>query len=256
MTRTVLDNAFLLQAIAGNDNIDDRGFAAPSPALIPKYGEDLAKLKGPVDISKMRIGIVSESLTMAVLDPRVKATFERAVESLKSLGAQVGEVSIPMHKQGGTIWTGVSKYAGFLNKTVGPVGRRGHQMVELNALFNGMKQENWDEAYVSLVLSIHPRRFQHPADPTQRTKNIYLNGEYAQKNFPNLVSKSTNLSRKLRDAYDMALQDYDVLITPTLPYLATSHCEPDATPLQQIAKQVGLVSNSECLHFSYIAELS
>jgi amidase len=54
----------------------------------------------------------------------------------------------------------------------------------------------------------------------------------------------------------MALQDYDVLITPTLPYLATSHCEPDATPLQQIAKQVGLVSNSECLHFSYIAELS
>lgn len=78
-----------------------------------------------------------------------------------------------------------------------------------------------------------------------RTKNIYLNGEYARKAFPMLVSKSTNLSRKLRDAYDIALQQYDVLITPTLPYIATSHCEPGATPLEQIAKQVGLVSNSE-----------
>ncbi|KAF2804333.1 amidase signature enzyme [Mytilinidion resinicola] len=225
MTRTVLENAFLLQVISGNDNIDDRGFAAPSPQLIPKYGTDLEKLATPVDISKMRIGIIAESLTMAVLDPRVKATFERAAASLKSLGAQVEEVSVPMHKTGPAIWTGVSKYAGFLNKTVGPFGRRGHQMVELNAKFNAMKQENFDEAYVS-------------------TKNIYLNGEYARKNFPTLTSKATNLSRKLRDAYDIALQDYDVLITPTLPYIATSHCEPDATPLQQIAKQVGLVSNT------------
>lgn len=77
-----------------------------------------------------------------------------------------------------------------------------------------------------------------------RTKNIYLNGAYAADAFPHLISKTTNLSRQLRNAYDNALDKYDVLITPTLPYIATSHAPPDATPLEQIAKQVGLTSNT------------
>jgi amidase len=54
-----------------------------------------------------------------------------------------------MHKQGPAIWTGVSKVGGYLNKTTGAFGRRGHQMWDLNALMHPMKQENWDEAYVS-----------------------------------------------------------------------------------------------------------
>jgi amidase len=77
-----------------------------------------------------------------------------------------------------------------------------------------------------------------------RTKNIYLNGAYAAEAFPHLLAKATNLSRQLRSAYDDALSKYDVLITPTLPYIATSHAAPDATPLDQIAKQVGLTSNT------------
>lgn len=77
-----------------------------------------------------------------------------------------------------------------------------------------------------------------------RTKNIYLNGAYAAEVFPNLLAKATNLSRQLRSAYDDALSKYDVLITPTLPYIATSHAALDATPLDQIAKQVGLTSNT------------
>jgi amidase len=77
-----------------------------------------------------------------------------------------------------------------------------------------------------------------------RTKNIYLNGAYAMTAFPHLLTKSINLSRMLRAAYDDALDKYDVLITPTLPYLATQHARTDGTPLQQIATQVGLTSNT------------
>lgn len=76
------------------------------------------------------------------------------------------------------------------------------------------------------------------------TKNIYLDGAYAATAFPHLLAKATNLSRQLRAAYDEALDKYDVLVTPTLPYIATSHAPPDATPLDQIAKQVGLTSNT------------
>lgn len=149
MTRNVLENALLLQAISGSDNIDDRGFAAPSPRDIPKYYENLKNRPSPKDLSGLRIGIVSESLTGPVLDPRVKDTFLKAVEGFSKLGAKSEEVSIPLHKKGPAIWTGVSKVGGYLNKTTGAFGRRGHQMWDLNALMHPMKQENWDNAYVS-----------------------------------------------------------------------------------------------------------
>ncbi|ORY13897.1 amidase signature domain-containing protein [Clohesyomyces aquaticus] len=225
MTRTVLDNALLLQAIAGSDNIDDRGFAAPPPSGIPRYYEILKGMKTPKDLTGVRIGIISESLLGDVVDRRVRKTFLRAAEGFKDLGAIVEDVSIPIHKKGPAIWTGVSKVGGYLNKTSGAYGRRGHQMWDLNALMHPLQEENWNDAYVSL-------------------KNIYFNGAYAATAFPFLLAKATNLSRQLRAAYDAALKKYDILITPTLPYIATSHAPDDATPLDQIAKQVGLTSNT------------
>lgn len=172
-----------------------------------------------------RIGIIEESLQMPGLDARVLKTFSEAARRFEALGAIVSTVSIPLHSKGSAIWTGVSKVGGYLTKTSGSFGRRGHNMISLNEKLHPLKQENWNEAYVS-------------------TKNIYLNGLYAQDVFPTLLAKSNNLSRKLKDAYDQALLDFDVLITPTLPYVATSHAAPDATPLQQIAKQLGLTANT------------
>jgi amidase len=149
MTKTVLENALLLQAIAGTDDIDDRGFAAPAPGAIPQYYETLKSLVSAKDLTGLRIGIVSESITGASLDPRVKDTFLEAAESFRKLGATVEEVSIPLHQKGPAVWTGVSKVGGYLNKTSGAFGRRGHQMHDLNALLHPMKQENWNNAYVS-----------------------------------------------------------------------------------------------------------
>ncbi|KAG9536006.1 amidase signature enzyme, partial [Aureobasidium melanogenum] len=126
---------------------------------------------------------------------------------------------------GAAIWTGISKVGGYLAKTSGSFGRRGHQMLTLNSKLHPMGQDNWDNAYVS-------------------TKNIYLNGLYAVQNFPLLLAKATNLSRQLRDAYDAALETYDILLTPTLPYVATSHAAADATPIEQIMKQIGLTTNT------------
>lgn len=224
MTRTVLDNALLLEAIAGNDNIDDRSFAAPSPSKIPAYSS-IDTLPSVKPLAGKKVAIIIESLTSPATDPRVVKTFNAAARQFVELGATVEEVSIPIHSKGAAIWTGISKVGGFLAKTSGSFGRRGHQMLGLNSLFTKMGQENWDEAYAS-------------------TKNIYLNGLYAVEEFPLLLAKTTNLSRQLRDAYDAALEKCDVLLTPTLPYVATSHAAPDATPMEQIAKQIGLTSNT------------
>lgn len=224
MTRTVLDNALFLEAIAGNDNVDDRSFAAPLPCRIPTYSAVQA-ITEHKPLAGKKLAIITESLSTPATDPRVIKAFRTAVSRFEELGAIVEEVSIPIHSKGAAIWTGISKVGGFLAKTSGSFGRRGHQMLSLNSLLHPMGQENWDQAYVS-------------------TKNIYLNGLYAVQNFPLLLAKATNLSRQLRDAYDAALNKYDLLLTPTLPYVATSHAAPDAAPLEQIKKQVGLTSNT------------
>ncbi|KAI4724034.1 amidase signature enzyme [Aureobasidium sp. EXF-10728] len=224
MTRTVLENAVFLEAIAGNDNIDDRSFAAPPPSKIPAYSL-VANLPADRPLSGKRLAIIKESLSLPALDNRVIDTFNAAVARFEELGATVDEISIPIHSKGSAIWTGISKVGGYLAKTSGSFGRRGHQMLTLNSKLHPMGQENWDNAYVS-------------------TKNIYLNGLYAVQNFPLLLAKATNLSRQLRDAYDKALDTYDVLLTPTLPYVATSHASADAAPIEQITKQIGLTTNT------------
>lgn len=105
MTRTVADNALLLEVLAGSDGIDDR-FACPFP--VPRYFTNLKQSQSN-DLSHIRVGIISESLTSPVLDVRVQNTFLAAAEQFRVLGALVEEVSIPLHKKGPAIWTGISK---------------------------------------------------------------------------------------------------------------------------------------------------
>ncbi|CAK7213520.1 hypothetical protein SCUCBS95973_001821 [Sporothrix curviconia] len=85
------------------------------------------------------------------------------------------------------------------------------------------------------------------------SKNILLNGAYAMKRFPTLLGHATNLSLKLRLDYDRVLGEYDVLLSPNLPYVANSHAAipfassspaNPAKPLDLIGKQVGLTYNT------------
>ncbi|KAL4930363.1 putative amidase [Aspergillus undulatus] len=226
MTRTLLDNALLLQATAGNNNIDDRSFAAPPPSQIPQYHGILTSRPTPKDLTGVKIGIIREGLNMPGIDPRIRTCVTHAINLFTELGATVHPVSIPMHSKGAAIWTPISKSGNFHSRMNRAFGRRGHALTDLNSLFHPLTQEKWDKAYVS-------------------TKNIYLNGAYAETTFPGILSKATNLSRRLRDEYDAALNEYDVLVLPNLPYLANSHVDPTtATPLEMIGKQVGLTSNT------------
>ncbi|RDW87091.1 uncharacterized protein DSM5745_03733 [Aspergillus mulundensis] len=226
MTRTLLDNALLLQATAGTDNIDDRSFAAPPPSKIPAYHDLLLSLPNPRSLTGVKIGIITEGMTMPGIDPRVLKTITHAISLFSTLGADISHVSIPMHTKGAAIWTPISKSGNFHSRMNRAFGRRGHALTDLNTLFHPLTQEKWDKAYVS-------------------TKNIYLNGAYAESHFPGILSKATNLSRKLRDEYDAALKECDVLVLPNTPYVANSHVDPEvATPLQMVAKQVGLTANT------------
>ena len=225
MTESVLINAKGLQATAGTDNMDDRGFNVENG----KYYDNLMSLKNPKDLTGLKVGIVIEGFSNPAVEERVKQCCMDAVKKFKALGATVEEISIPLHSKGPLIWTGISKVGGFLTKMGCGIGRRGTSLNDLNDKFaKSLKDaERWKEAYPS-------------------SKNIYYNGLYATEKFPNLYGKCMNLSRKLKDDYNTALEKYDIVVMPTVPFVARSHCDLDNVkrPLDLLGKQVGLSSNT------------
>lgn len=89
MTRTVEDNALMLQVIAGHDPYD----ALTSVRAVPNYA---AALTG--DIRGLRLAVVKEMSWPEGVHAEVRAAFEAALDVLRRLGAHIREVSLPWAK--------------------------------------------------------------------------------------------------------------------------------------------------------------
>jgi aspartyl-tRNA(Asn)/glutamyl-tRNA(Gln) amidotransferase subunit A len=89
LTRTVADNALVLQTIAGHDPKDPLSSTRP----VPEYGKHFTS-----ELSGMKLGLVKEMSVGQQLHPEVAQMLRKALEVLKSLGATVEEVSLPKAK--------------------------------------------------------------------------------------------------------------------------------------------------------------
>lgn len=88
--RTVEDTAILLQAIAGYDPKDSTSLKVE----IPDYTQFLKP-----DLNKLRIGVIKETFGEG-LDPAVEQAVNKAITQLKNLGASVQEISCPRFRYG------------------------------------------------------------------------------------------------------------------------------------------------------------
>ena len=84
-TRTVEDTALVYQAIAGHDPLD----STSSPTAVEDPVEALRS-----GVEGIRLGVPREYFVEGV-EPGVRAAVETAIETLRSLGASVEEVSLP-----------------------------------------------------------------------------------------------------------------------------------------------------------------
>ncbi|WVQ85193.1 hypothetical protein IAT38_007358 [Cryptococcus sp. DSM 104549] len=235
MTKTVLDNALLLQAIAGADGIDDRSQAGcPFPDNVPNYPE-LAKggIKG------LRVGIITESLDQALSDKRVSDLVVKAAKQLEALGASVvEEVKVPFHKEAPNIWAVIGRLSAENTLMGRTCGRRILCLNDLTEKMVPITQKSADKMFCSGVNSI-------------------VNAQWGWKNLPpTLIGKATNLVRKLRDSYYAALDNYDVLITPTLPMLATKLPEPGASVRELMENSAGVSLNTSAFNLTGMPALS
>ncbi|MBM7617149.1 aspartyl-tRNA(Asn)/glutamyl-tRNA(Gln) amidotransferase subunit A [Weissella uvarum] len=90
LSRTVKDNAYVLNQLAGVDEKDQTS----SPKAVPDFTANLSE-----DLTGVKIAVPQEYFGRGVTE-EVKATIEAGLETLKSLGATVEEVSLPHTKYG------------------------------------------------------------------------------------------------------------------------------------------------------------
>ena len=85
LTRSVRDAAMLLGAIAGKDPRDATSLAAEVPSYVAELDEG---------VDGLRIGVVAEAFGEGV-EPGVRDAVRSSIDRLASLGAEVGEASLP-----------------------------------------------------------------------------------------------------------------------------------------------------------------
>ena len=85
MTRSVRDNALVLQTIAGNDPLDPSSVPVPVPDFCAELGRDLTGL---------RIGVPTAHYFKTPIDPSIESLVRAAISTLEGMGAQVQEVSL------------------------------------------------------------------------------------------------------------------------------------------------------------------
>ncbi|MEN3342066.1 MAG: aspartyl-tRNA(Asn)/glutamyl-tRNA(Gln) amidotransferase subunit [Actinomycetota bacterium] len=85
VARNVRDCAFLYSVIAGRDPCDSTTVELPQPVVLPE-GDDL---KG------LRVGVPREFNEHEAIEPGVREAVQRAIELCRTLGADVGDCSLP-----------------------------------------------------------------------------------------------------------------------------------------------------------------
>ncbi len=203
MTRTVRDNALLMEVLAGPDGVDPRQYA-------PKTAEYTRVLEEGV--KGLRIGIVKEGFGLPSSERDVDAKVRAGAQLFKKLGASVEETSVPMHLAGPAIWLAIAAEGA----------------TEFMMKGNGMGT-NWRGLYTTSLLDAHSNWRQRADELSDTLKITMMLGHYFTKHYRgHYYAKAQNLSRKLRAAYDAALGKYDLLLMPTLPMKATPIPPPDA----------------------------
>ena len=92
-TRTVEDCALVMNAIAGHDPCDSTSLQAP----VPDY---TAALSSEPSLKGVRLALPREYFDVQGIEPGVDSAVKAAIKHLESLGAELGEVSLPHTRYG------------------------------------------------------------------------------------------------------------------------------------------------------------
>ena len=231
MTATVADNALMLEVLAGPDGLDSRQVSV-------QVG-DYTAAATESGLAGIRVGVVAEGFAQPTSEPDVDAKVRAAAERLARLGAEVREVSIPLHHNAAGI-------------TFGLMPALTASMFHLD----GALMERPDlvpESYIRRQSLWHERADELPAN----VKSVLITTELMQRRYGHgIVSRALHRLPVLRAAYDTALESVDALLMPTTPMKAPPLPAADASPEVVTANAFAPLANTSAFNATHHPALS
>jgi len=193
ITKDVADTAQVLQAIAGKDPLDSTSVDVP----VPNY---LASLRN--DVRGLKIGVPKEFFAQGV-QPEIAEAVQSSIELLKSLGADYKEISMP-----------IMEYTLPTYYILAPA-EASSNLARYDGVRYGLRTKHSPDV-ITMLMRTRDEGF--GAEVKQRI----MIGTYALSAgyYDAYYLKAQKVRTLVRQAYDEAFKEFDVLISPTSPTVA------------------------------------
>ncbi len=208
MTKTVEDAALLLQAIQGQDPLDQT--TSDEPVFVPEWKERLAGL---------RIGLPRQAWGEGMSDG-VRENVTNAVKVLESMGATITEVDLPYVDEALAVYYVLMPCEVSAN------------LARFDGMRYGLRKENLP------LFETYTQSRAEGFGPEVR-RRIML-GSYALSRgyYDAYYVKAKRVQTLIRRAYEAALHEVDILLTPTAPTVAFKIGEKTADPLAMYLEDI------------------
>ena len=229
MTATVADNASMLEAIAGPDGIDGR----QRDVVTHPYSE---MLDGGV--SGLRIAVIEDGFDHPRSQPESDAVVRAACARFGELGAAVETIAFPLHREAAVMYM--------------PALAEGlaREMMLQGGVFYGLpglyvrgaleRCNGWTERA-------------HELPPTVRAFTL-LGAWYMETLGGRVYAKGMNLQRKAKDGFARLMEDFDLLLMPTVPLVAQPFPAADASIAEYCDHAWNMLAN--CPTYNYTGQPS
>jgi len=215
MTKDVTDCAILLNLIAGHDPLDSTSV----PSEVPDYTEFLGK-----DIRGLRIGVPKEYFGEG-LNSEVRAAIEKAIAQMEELGAEIVEISLP------------STEAALATYYIIATAEASSNLARFDGVRYGYRAEGANDT-VSMFMRTRGSGF-----GPEVKRRIMLGTYVLSAGYYDAYYKRAQLVRTLvRQDFDRALSQCDVIVSPTSPTTAFGRGEKTSDPLEMYLLDVYTVT--------------
>ena len=193
ITRTVRDAAMTLNVISGMDDMD----STLVDIEVPDYTEYLTG-----DIKGMKIGVPKEYFIDG-MDPEVKKVIEESIEKFKKLGAEIIEISLPH-----------TKYAVATYYVLAPA-EASSNLARYDGVRYGHRSEN-SENIADLYIKSRSEGFGNEVKRRIMIGTYVLSAGF----YDAYYKKAQQVRRLIKEDFDNAFSEVDIVLTPTSPSIA------------------------------------
>ncbi|MBU0629677.1 MAG: Asp-tRNA(Asn)/Glu-tRNA(Gln) amidotransferase subunit GatA [Candidatus Margulisbacteria bacterium] len=214
LTKDVTDSAILLGAIAGRDEKDSTSVDLP----VPDYRKALID-----DVKKVKVGLITNLLGEGIA-PEVKQAVQEAAKTLEKLGAEIIEVTLPSFE-----------YAVSTYYLLAPAEASSNL-----ARFDGVKyghRSSGDKDLLNMYYHTRQEGF------GQEVKRRIMIGTYALSAgyYDAYYLKALKVRTLIKQDFEKALGQCDVLLSPTAPTVAFKIGEKTADPLAMYLSDIATI---------------